>query len=66
MSRTRCAYPGCTAATETPGVEGWTWFQDLGRSGLPDGFYCPAHAAAINTVIDEGGFDDPDNNRRNG
>ena len=38
-----------------------TWFQDMGVPGLPDGFYCPAHSAAIKAVEDEGGLDDPDN-----
>jgi hypothetical protein len=44
----RCTYPGCTATTERPATDGrWAWFQDLGAPGLPDGFYCPAHSAAI-------------------
>jgi len=41
-------------------VDGWTWFTDL-TPGLPDGLYCPAHSAAIETIISEGGFEDPDN-----
>jgi len=57
---TQCSYPGCAAATERPASDGWTWFQDL-TPGLPDGFYCPAHSAAIETVIQEGGLEDPDN-----
>jgi hypothetical protein len=28
---------------------------------LPEGFYCPAHSAAIKAVEDEGGLDDPNN-----
>jgi len=39
-------------------VDGWTWFTDL-TPGLPDGFY----SAAIETIISEGGFEDPDNDR---
>ena len=27
--QTRCAYPGCAAATERPETDGWTWFTDL-------------------------------------
>jgi len=62
-NRKRCAYPGCVAATERPGADGWTWFQDLGPSGPPDGLYCPAHSAAIKAIIEQGGFEDPDNDR---
>ncbi len=56
----QCTYPGCASATERPFTDGWTWFQDL-APGLPDGFYCPAHSAAIEAVVSEGGLDDPDN-----
>ena len=56
----RCTYPGCAAAAEGPTADGWTWFQDL-APGPPDGFYCPAHSTAIQTIIDEGGFEDPEN-----
>jgi hypothetical protein len=33
----------------------------LAPSGPSDGFYCPAHSAAIQTILDEGGFEDPEN-----
>jgi hypothetical protein len=56
----RCTYPGCAAATERPSTDGWTWFQAL-PSGLPDGLYCPAHSAAIEAIISEGGLEDPEN-----
>jgi hypothetical protein len=56
----QCTYPGCASATGRPFTDGWTWFQDL-APGLPDGFYCPAHSAAIEAVVSEGGLDDPDN-----
>jgi len=59
---TRCTYPGCAAATERTSTSGWSWFQDL-APGLPDGFYCSADSAAIQTIIDEGGFEDPENDR---
>ena len=56
-----CAYPGRATATERPSTtDGWTRFKNL-ASGLPDGFYCPAHSAAIEAIISEGGFEDPEN-----
>jgi hypothetical protein len=57
----RCTYPGCATETERPAIDGWTWFQNLKAPSLPDGLYCPAHAAAIEALINEGGLDDPDN-----
>jgi hypothetical protein len=48
----QCTYPGCASATERPATDGWTWFQDL-ASGLDDGFYCPAHSAAIEALNSE-------------
>jgi hypothetical protein len=55
-----CTYPGCAATTDQPARDGWTWFEDL-ASGLSHGFYCPAHSAAIEAIMREGGLDDPDN-----
>jgi len=60
----RCTYPGCAATTARPATDGWTWFQDMGVPGLPDGLYCPAHSAGIEALINDGGLDDPDNNLR--
>jgi hypothetical protein len=62
VDRKQCTYPGCSSATERPAADGWTWFEDLAL-GLPDGLYCPAHSAAIEAVISEGGLNDPDNDR---
>jgi hypothetical protein len=58
-----CTYPGCPATTDPPASDGWTWFEDS-APGLPDGFYYPAHSAAIEAVIREGGLHDPDNEYR--
>jgi hypothetical protein len=60
----KCTYPSCPAETERPGADGWTWFEDLRAPGLPDGLYCPAHSAAIEAVINEGGLEDPENDLR--
>jgi hypothetical protein len=50
---TKCTSQGCTATTErrTPGG-GWTHLADWG-GGIKDGFYCPAHTAAIIDVDDD-------------
>jgi hypothetical protein len=55
----RCTYPGSAAATERVAAPGWSWFHAL--EFLPDGFYCPAHSAAIERSISDGRFEDPEN-----
>jgi hypothetical protein len=56
----RCAFVDangvrCRKTTEQPFIDGWT----NGNWGplYPDGYYCPAHAAALNQVDEEGGLD---------
>jgi len=45
--------------TEQPTKDGWANC-DWGP-GIPGGYYCPAHADAIEKVLEEGGLDDPEN-----
>jgi hypothetical protein len=56
----KCASEGCGATTETPGANGWRYLFDWGH-GIETGDYCPAHADALEAVLMEGGFDDPEN-----
>jgi hypothetical protein len=48
----RCTWNGCALITERPARERWTHLSQWGH-GIRDGYYCPAHTAAI--------IDDPDN-----
>jgi hypothetical protein len=32
----------------------------ISGAAVPDGYYCPAHAAALEAVLMEGGFDEPE------
>ena len=57
---TKCTYDGCPATTERPALDGWTYHSDWGHA-IKGGLYCPAHAAAIETVLREGGLDEPEN-----
>jgi hypothetical protein len=48
---TRCSFGDhnelqCRATTEQPTVDGWPYLESWGP-GIPDGYYCPAHADAI-------------------
>ena len=43
---TNCTWEGCAATTEAPALDGWIELLDWG-GGINDGFYCPAHTAAI-------------------
>jgi hypothetical protein len=54
----QCAYPGCPATTNNR--LRWAYLMDW-PGGLPDGYYCPAHAEALEAVLGEGGFDEPEN-----
>jgi hypothetical protein len=57
---TKCTSDCCSAKTETPGAGGWRFLFDWGH-GIRDGDYCRAHADALEAVLMEGGFDDPEN-----
>jgi hypothetical protein len=54
-----CAFEDCTATTERPAADGWTYLTDW--PGVKDGLYCPAHAAALEAILIEGGLEDPEN-----
>lgn len=54
----KCAWAGCLATADRPAPAGWVWLAEWGP-GIPDGFYCPDHAAAIEAVREQGGLDDP-------
>jgi hypothetical protein len=45
----RCAFEGCPKTSERPFADGWA---DLGGwgPGVPDGMYCPEHAAALEAI----------------
>jgi hypothetical protein len=52
----RCAFEGCWKTSERPFTDGWADLAGWGP-GVPDGLYCPEHAAALEAVLEEGGFD---------
>ena len=53
-----CAFEGCRATTKQPGQDRWAYLKDF--RPLADGYYCPAHAQAIERVLQDGGFADHD------
>jgi hypothetical protein len=55
----KCSYKGCRATTTQWLDDGWSNLVDWGPA-VPDGYYCPAHAEALEAVLMEGGFDDPE------
>jgi len=46
-----CAYPGCPARTDNR--LRWAHLTNW-AGGLPDGYYCPAHAEALEAILAEG------------
>lgn len=48
----RCTFDGCRNTTESPVSDRWRWLQDWGP-GIPDGYYCPDHAHAIEAIVDD-------------
>jgi hypothetical protein len=62
MQITKCAYGDCVATTKQPAKDRWTHFTDW--KAFANGWYCPAHAHAIERVLRRGGFDNPENDPR--
>ena len=48
----RCSFKGCHKTAKIPRLEGWAYLANWGP-GIPDGFYCGEHAAAIDAVESE-------------
>jgi hypothetical protein len=53
-----CTWKGCALITERPALDGWTHLSKWG-DGIKDGFYCPAHTAAIIDAEDDDDRADP-------
>jgi hypothetical protein len=51
----KCAFDGCPARSEQPYTDGWASLSDWGP-GIKDGFYCKAHAAALEEMLMDGSF----------
>jgi hypothetical protein len=49
----RCSFEGCWRTTWQPYTDGWAGLASWGP-GIPDGFYCKQHAAAIDAADDAG------------
>jgi hypothetical protein len=54
--RIRCCWHDCWRHTAQPWRDGWSHLADWGPA-VKDGFYCQAHADALEAVLDDGGFD---------
>ena len=44
-----CAAPGCTAESDHPLRDGWTWLDEYWE-GVVSGFYCPVHRAELESA----------------
>jgi hypothetical protein len=53
MHTTRCCWEGCWRSTTQPYKDGWSHLFSW-PPPIQDGFYCQAHADAIEAVSDEG------------
>ena len=51
----RCAWDGCWRTTEHPYADGWAYLCSW-PPPIRDGYYCQAHADAIEAVEMDGGF----------
>jgi hypothetical protein len=51
----RCCWNGCWRKTAQPFTDHWAHLSKWDH-GIKDGFYCPAYAAAIEKVLEEGGY----------
>jgi hypothetical protein len=45
----KCSFENCAKTTRRPSLDGWHSLVGWGP-GIPDGWYCPQHAAAIDAV----------------
>lgn len=48
-----CTFGGCTAKSEQPTEDGWAYLASWG-TGIKDGFYCKAHAEALDAMHEDG------------
>ena len=46
MATHHCTFAGCPNTTEKPKQDLWRWLSNW-HPGIPDGYYCPDHAAKI-------------------
>jgi hypothetical protein len=54
----RCAFPGCHCSTNRhPYLVGWASLAKWGP-GIPDGWYCGPHAAALDAMLESGELED--------
>jgi hypothetical protein len=53
----RCSWEGCWRTTARPYSDGWGYLGDWGPA-VKDGWYCKAHADALEKVLEDGGFAD--------
>jgi len=49
----KCTFDGCNATSEQPYTDGWANLADW-RPGVKDGFYCKAHADALEAMLMDG------------
>jgi hypothetical protein len=56
MQNTRCCWEGCWRSTTRPMFDG-SYLFNWGPH-IQDGWYCKAHADAIEAVSDEGGLEE--------
>jgi hypothetical protein len=54
--KTRCSWRGCCCTSVQPFTDGWAGLAGWGP-GIPDGWYCNAHAAALNALEESGELD---------
>jgi hypothetical protein len=59
-SMIKCTFAGCQKTSEQPTKDGWAHLLGWGP-GIADGYYCQAHADALEEVHLEGGLEDPEN-----
>lgn len=56
-TKIRCKWEGCWRTTCHPYADGWAYLSDWGPA-VKEGFYCQAHADALEAVLMDGGFDE--------